>query len=261
MTHPKGYVSSDYLRMVAESVKHLKQRTYELMRVQPGQQVLDVGCGPASDTLQLGALVGSAGQVFGVDHDQGMIDEARQRARQAGVAAWVKHQRADFASLPFETGTFDACRSERLFQHLPDPAPTMAEMVRVTKGGGWIAVLDTDWGSASIDTTETDIERRLARVHADQAANNGYSGRRLYRLFRQQGLVDIKVEVHANWSTDYAFVRPATLLTAVERIALANGIVTEDELRRWHADLEQADADGLFFGCANQMLVAGRKPG
>jgi ubiquinone/menaquinone biosynthesis C-methylase UbiE len=259
MTQPKGYVSSEYLRMAGGSVKHLKERTYELMQVQRGQKVLDVGCGPASDTLQLGALVGPAGQVFGVDHDQAMVDEAEQRARQAGVAAWVKHKRAGSDSLPFETDTFDACRSERLFQHLPDPAPTVAEIVRVTKRGGWIAVLDTDWGSASTDTVETDIERRLARVHADMVAYNGYAGRQLYRLLRQQGLADIKIEVHPNWSTNYAFVRQVTLQPEVEREALAAGIVTEEEVTRLRRDFEQADAAGMFFACANQVLVVGRK--
>jgi len=260
MSHPKGYVSSDYLRMVGESVKHLKQRTYELMQVQPSQKILDVGCGPASDTIELGRLVGPEGQVFGVDHDQAMVDEAEARVREAGVSAWVHHKRAESNALPFEPDMFDASRSERLFQHLPDPESTIVEMVRVTKPGGTIVLLDTDWGSASTDTTEIDIERRLARVHADMAANNGYSGRGLYRLLRQQGLEDIKIEVYCNWSTSYTFAREATLLPEVERIALAAGIVTEEEVQRFRARCEQADAEGVFFGCVNQMLVVGRKP-
>jgi ubiquinone/menaquinone biosynthesis C-methylase UbiE len=259
MSHPKGYVSPEYLHMAGQSVRHLKQRTYELMQVGAGQKILDVGCGPASDTIELGKLVGQAGQVFGVDRDRAMVHEAETRAREAGVSAWVKHKQADSSALPFEPDTFDACRSERLFQHLPHPGPTVAEMVRVTKPGGLIALLDTDWGSASTDTTETDIERRLARVHADLAANNGYAGRQLYRLLKQNGAVDLKIEVYTNWSTDYAFTRQVTLLPEVERVALTAGIVSEEELQRWHSQCEKADAAGLFFGSANQMLVVGRK--
>ena len=171
----------------------------------------------------------------------------------------MKHKRAESDSLPFETGIFDSCRSERLFQHLSDPAATSAEMVRVTKPGGLVALLDTDWGSASFDTTENDIERRLARVHADLAANNGYAGRQLYRLVKQQKLVDVKIEVYSNWSTNYAFTREVTLLPEVERIAIQAGIVTEEEVARLRAECEQADAEGLFFGCANQILAVGRK--
>ncbi len=259
MDQPKGYVSSEYLRMVGESVKHLKRRTYELMQIKPGEKVLDVGCGPASDTLELGTFVGAQGQAWGVDRDPAMVEEADSRAREAGMAGWVKHERAESNALPFAADTFDACRSERLFQHLLDPAATLKEMVRVTRSGGRIVVLDTDWGTASTDTAENDVERRLARVHADMVANNGYAGRQLYRLFKQQGIVDVQIEVHCNWSTSYAFTREATLLPEVERIALEAGIVTEQEVKRLREQMEQADAEGMFFGCANQMLVAGRK--
>ena len=260
MAQPKGYVSSDYLKFAGESVQHIKQRTYELMQIRAGQNVLDVGCGPASDTIELGRLVGPEGQVFGVDHDPEMVAEAERRAQEAGVAAWVEHRLADSAALPFESGAFDSCRSERLLQHLPEPAPTVSEMVRVTKRGGLVLLLDTDWGSGSFDTVETDIERRLARAHAEVAANNGYAGRQLYRLLKQQGLVDVSIEIYPNWSTDYGFCRRVTIQPDVERAALEAGVVTEEELNRLHAAYEQADAEGAFFGCANQMLVVGRKP-
>jgi ubiquinone/menaquinone biosynthesis C-methylase UbiE len=260
MSQPKGYVDSDYLRLVGESVRHLKNRTYELLDLTPGKVALDVGCGPASDTIELGRLVGQQGRVFGADHDMAMLKDADARAGQAGVSAWVRHLRADSAALPFASDTFDAARSERLFQHLPDPRGTLAEMLRVTKSGGRVLVLDTDWGSNSTDTSEVDIERRLARAHADRAAHNGYAGRQLYRLFRQAGLQDVAVEVYVNWSTDYAFVRRATLLDEVERISVAEGLVTPEEVRRLREQLERADAEGTFFSSANQVLVVGKKP-
>lgn len=53
MSHPKGYVDSDYLQLVAGIVAQYKQRTYALMHVEPGHTVLDVGCGPGTDTIPL----------------------------------------------------------------------------------------------------------------------------------------------------------------------------------------------------------------
>src|SRR4051812_28551049 len=108
MTQPKGYVNTEYLQVVGEVVKHLKQRSYTLMQIQPGQKVLDVGCGPASDTIELAKLVGQTGQVCGVDYDQAMLDEADQRAEAAGVSRWVKHQWAAAHSLAFDSSYFDA---------------------------------------------------------------------------------------------------------------------------------------------------------
>ena len=107
MTQAKGYVDSDFLRLIEEMVATYKQRTYSLMQIESGHKVLDVGCGPGTDTIPLALLVGETGQVVGVDYDQEMLAEADQRAEEAGVGGWVTHQHADAAALPFEPNRFD----------------------------------------------------------------------------------------------------------------------------------------------------------
>lgn len=167
---------------------------------------------------------------------------------------------ADVQSLPFDPSYFDSCRSERLFQHLLNPVQALAEIRRVTKSDGWIVVYDTDWGSLSMDTVEIDIERRLVRFAADKIYNNGYAGRQLYRLFKQQNLLDISFEEHYITSLSYALARQIVKLDEVESEALKAGIITADELHRLHANFEQADREGVFFGGANMVMIAGRKP-
>jgi ubiquinone/menaquinone biosynthesis C-methylase UbiE len=260
MSHPKGYVDSDYLQLVARVVAQYKQRTYALMHMEPGHAVLDVGCGPGTDTIPLAQLVGNTGQVVGVDYDEAMIAEADQRAVEAGVSAWVAHRHAGATALPFESATFDSSRSERLFQHLPDPDPALSEMVRVTRSGGWVVVLDTDWNTLSVDTTEVEIEQRLKSYRLEHHVHNGYAGRQLYRLYKEQGLVDLAVEMCPIYVTDHAVDRRGAMWDEVEEGALAAGRVTAGELRRWHASLEQADAQGVYFASLTQTLVAGRKP-
>jgi ubiquinone/menaquinone biosynthesis C-methylase UbiE len=136
MSQPLGYVNADYLQKVGEQLRPRKQRSYQLMHVEPGQTVLDVGCGTGIDTIELAALVGSSGQVVGIDYDPDMVAKADQRAQESRVSAWVTHQQADVTQLPFEDNTFDACRSERVFQHLREPEKALDEIVRVTKSGG-----------------------------------------------------------------------------------------------------------------------------
>ncbi len=257
---PKGYVDTTFLHTTAELLNAFKQLTYERMGTQSGQKVLDVGCGPGTDTIPLAQYVGSSGQVIGIDYDAEMIAEANQRALKAGVSTWVTHKRADAVELPFESNYFDASRSERLFQHLLDPAKALSEMTRVTRSGGWVVVLDTDWGTMSADTSETETERRLVRVRAEHTLNNGYSGRQLYRLFKQQGLMDVSAQVCGFPITDYALARQIANPDELERKALALGVVTEQDLERLQAYWEQAAADGIFFGSGSLILASGRKP-
>lgn len=259
MSQAKGYVDSEYLQAAAKLLQQTKQRSYDVMQIRPGHRVLDVGCGPGTDTVALGLIVGSTGRVCGVDHDAAMVAEADERAKEAGVQAWVSHRQADAAALPWEADLFDASRSERLFQHLLRPEQALAEMVRVTKPGGWVVVLDTDWGSLSIDTEETDIERRLARVKAERCLHNGYSGRQLYRLFRRRQLQDITVKMIPTFVTNYALAREIATLDKIEKEALAAGVITQHELERWHASLEWAAGEGVLFGSASLVLVGGRK--
>jgi ubiquinone/menaquinone biosynthesis C-methylase UbiE len=256
----KGYVDTTYLVSVQKLLINFKLVIYEQMRIQPGHKVIDVGCGPGSDTIPLAQWVGRSGQVIGVDYDSDMIAEAEKRALKAGVNAWVIHKKADAISLPFESDYFDACHSERLLQHLHDPVKALAEMVRVTKSDGWIVAFDSDWGSLSIDTGEIETERRYVRFFTEQMANNGYSGRQLYRQFKQQGLVDVFAQMYGIPFTDYAFARYIMTMDRFEREAMASGVITDQDLDRLHTCWEQADAEGDFFASVSMILVSGRKP-
>jgi len=259
MSQLGDYIDPQYLDAMAELIQHNKQRTYTWMHIQPGHSVLDVGCGPGIDTIALAELVGPTGHVVGVDVDAAMIVEANRRAEQAGCCAWCPHLQGDATALPLETGAFDSCRSERLFQHVHNPAGILVEMARVTKPGGWVVILDADHGTWSIDTPEVDIERRLTRILAERMVINGYAGRQLYGLFKRQQFIDINVEIRPLYFTNYAQFRYGTQMNIIEREALSAGLVTEEELNLWQQKLEDAETAGTFFAQATGVLVAGRK--
>jgi len=257
---PKGYVDAAYLDLHKVLLGRAKQASYALLDLAPGHRVLDLGCGPATDTLALGELVGESGQVVGVDHDAEMVGEANRRAAAAGMDARVKHRQADATALPFEPEVFDAARSERVFQHLLDPERALAEMVRVTKPGGRIVVSDADWGTLSIDTPEVELERRLTRFLVERCVNNAVSGRRLPRQFKRQGIENVKVRLGHLQLTTYALAREVLVLDRIEPQALAAGIFTRDELARLQTSFAEADRGGYFFASVSGTTVSGRKP-
>lgn len=257
MSIPKGYVGTEYLQLLESQMMDFKLKSYAHMNIQTGDSILDVGSGPGSDTIHLADWVGATGKVIGLDHDPAMVAEADQRALKAGLGCLVKHQQGNATSLPFPDAHFHACRSERLFQHLLFPEQALFEMARVTKKGGSVVVLDTDWGTLSIHTSLPQIERRVIQFSNETCMHNSYSGRRLPQLFAAQGLRNISVEVLPYQITNYTLCREIIVLDRREQEALAAGAIGQDELDRWHEDLEALDRDGGFFVSFNLVLIAG----
>lgn len=255
----QGAAPADYLAAAAEMLGTVKQRSYELMRIGPGHRVIDVGCGPGLDTVKLAQRVGSEGWVVGVDRDQESLRAARQRAAAAGLDQRIAHQPAEAHALPFPPGTFHSARCERMLMHLRAPQPALREMARVLKPGGWLVLTEPDWGTLSIATTLTTIERRLAEIRADHTLPNGYAGRRLYQWLREHEFRRIEVDVAAIWSARLAEIRYLTFLDNVEAQALDLGFVSEHEIALWREDLETLDRAGHSFATMNLVTVAGRK--
>lgn len=259
MLNTKKHIDTDYLQLAAEITQPVKEASYDRMRLKPGQKVLDVGCGPGTDTITLAHKVGPGGMVVGIDFDADMVQKATERAQALGLSYQVAHRVANALHLPFETGEFDASRSERMFQHLLQPEKALDEMARITKQGGPVVVLDSDWATFSLDSKFTDLERRLARVRVEHCLTNGCSGRQLYRLFKQQGLVDITIDTFSLSMTQLNVARLISASEQVESIAIHLGIATDEECACWRADLQEADVKGVFFASLSMVLVAGCK--
>jgi ubiquinone/menaquinone biosynthesis C-methylase UbiE len=121
------------------AVRDEKRASLALLELEPGGAALDVGCGSGDDVIALAALVGPDGAAVGVDPSAAAIAEAKRRA--AGVPqASFREARAE--ELPFPDATFDACRSDRTFQHLADPEAALRELIRVARPGGRLAVTE-----------------------------------------------------------------------------------------------------------------------
>lgn len=259
MTAP-SLVDTQYLANAAATLQRYKQLSYAALHVPVAGTVLDLGCGPGTDTIPLAQLVVPQGWVVGVDVDAAMITAASQRAASAGVSDRVTHHLGDATRLPFAANAFDVARSERLFQHLDHPEQALAEMIRVTRPGGRIVVLDTDWATVSIASSEIDVERTLARVRAERYVRNGYAARTLYRLFREQGLQEIELTPLPLILTDYPLVRELGALDQVEELALATGAISLGELALWLEGLVEAEATQTFFASVTMILAVGQKP-
>jgi ubiquinone/menaquinone biosynthesis C-methylase UbiE len=123
-----------------------RERLVRLARLEPGQSVLDVGCGTGSLAIAAKRRVGPGGTVRGIDASPELIARARRKARKAGVD--VPFTIGVVEALPFPDGHFDAVLSTLMLHHLPREARRQCarEMRRVLKPGG--RVLAVDFGGA-----------------------------------------------------------------------------------------------------------------
>ncbi|MFN8475604.1 MAG: methyltransferase domain-containing protein [Anaerolineae bacterium] len=120
----------------------IREATVDLARIQPGDAVLDVGCGTGDLTLAAKSRAGASGLVCGIDAAPEMIEVAKEKAKRAG--ADVTFQVNTIEALPFADATFDVVLSSLMMHHLPDTLKRqgLAEVRRVLKPGGRLLILD-----------------------------------------------------------------------------------------------------------------------
>lgn len=118
---------------------------YLLDDLRDGLDVLDVGCGPGTITVDLARLV-APGRVVGIDTAQPVLVKAGELAAARGVEN-VLFETADVNALPYHEASFDVVHAHQVLQHLPDPVHALREMRRVLRPGGTLAVRDADYGA------------------------------------------------------------------------------------------------------------------
>jgi ubiquinone/menaquinone biosynthesis C-methylase UbiE len=109
--------------------------------VQPGQRVLEIGCGTGSLLVLLKQRQPGA-EIIGLDPDTAALDIGRRKARRAGLSVRLDNGFAD--ELPYPDGTFDRVLSSFMFHHLSRSVKeaTLAEVRRVLKPGGRFHMVD-----------------------------------------------------------------------------------------------------------------------
>ena len=194
------------------------------------------------------------GRLVGLDASEVMLAEARRRAREFDVP--ITFEVGDVQALPFPDDTFDVCRAERLLEHLTDPERALAEMVRVTRPGGRIVAFDFDWDTLIIDNPDKETTRTFVLSHSD-SIQNGWIGRQLPRLFKEQSLEGLSIDpvqifVHYVLA-ELAFGSHLALLQT-------NGTLDAGRAGQWWEYLQHADERGTLLISFTAFVVVGAKP-
>jgi ubiquinone/menaquinone biosynthesis C-methylase UbiE len=229
---------ADYMLRAAagEAGRAYKQRMLELMDLQEGHAVLDVGCGPGTDLPALAERVGDGGTVIGVDRDQDMLAQAR--ARTAGLRR-VEIREGDAHALPVAAGTMDRAKIDRVLMHVADPADVLAQLHRATRPGARIGLAEPDWDTLIVDAEDLETSRAFTRYTTAEVVRHATVGRSLARLAGRAGF---RVEaVHATTpvfrdvhEADHTLGLGRNLQKAIEE-----GHIDRARGRDWFAGLSQ----------------------
>jgi ubiquinone/menaquinone biosynthesis C-methylase UbiE len=133
----------------------LTQTVLELAAPQPGERVIDIGCGSGTTVLELARRVGPSGYVLGADISQQSVEKAQSRIAAAGLSQ-AEVSICDVSVHPFATDSFDLAFSRFGVMFFTDPTATFTNLRRGMKRGGRLtfAVFRTPqenpWGTAPV---------------------------------------------------------------------------------------------------------------
>ncbi|MEJ2886326.1 methyltransferase domain-containing protein [Actinomycetospora aeridis] len=236
-------------------LRELKALAIERTRTGPGRHVLDVGCGFGLETLRLARLVQPGGAVTGIDLSDDFIAEARRRAAAAGLEVDLVPGNAE--ALPFPDDAVDVARAERVLIYLDAPDKALAELVRVTRPGGRIAVIEPDFDTNTVNVPDAGLVRAVLAHEADTAVVNPRLVRDLRGDLTALGLTDVLIESRmVVFSPDLAVQYFAGIGTA----AATAGAIDAAAGRRWTDTVEALHREGRLFGAIGYYLVTATVP-
>ncbi|MFT3889743.1 MAG: methyltransferase domain-containing protein [Arachnia sp.] len=258
--HHESVLRSHRSRTAANSAAYL------LPHLRPDMRILDVGAGPGTISADLAQLTQ---HVTLTEISDDVLELSRAYLAERGVTN-ASFDVQDVHALTYADGTFDVVHAHQVLQHVADPVRALAEMRRVTKPGGLVAVRDSDYAAFTWYPESPRLDSWLSLYRQTARANGGEpdAGRRLLAWAHQAGFDDVTAtsstwcyadkETRAWWGGLWA---DRITGSAIARQIVDAGLAGAEELdeiadgwRTW-----AADPDGWFSVLHGEILC--RKTG
>jgi len=212
----------------------------EEAQLQPGETVLDVGCGTGVLDRWLARRTSGANPIVAVDIHRTLLREAIALAKSENLQGLITFQPGNAEALPFRDNSFDVVLSATVMELL-DADQMLREMIRIAKPGGKVAVVvrAVDMRSHANLPLRAELKRKVESLPNGVAGERGCADVSLYRRFHQAGLADVRMFPQLAAYTDRG-----RLHDVQERILAA---LSPEEAHEWTVAVGQAEAQGTFF--------------
>jgi len=234
-----------------------REQFLRLLQLRAGERVLDVGSGPGFLADAMAQAVGPTGAVCGVEISEPLLAFARAGSSKR---PWIEYRHGDAVQLPVSADSFDVAVSTQVLEYVADVDTAIAELFRVLRRGGRVAIMDTEWDSAVWHTSDRErMQRVLAawEVHAPHAR----LPRRLRGKLQRAGfrVDDAQVLTLFNPTFD-----PETysnrMIDMIAAFVRGRGGIAPEEAQAWAQELRQLGAQGEYFFSLNRYVFLATKP-
>ena len=229
--------------------------------------VVDVGCGTGHDLLELAKRVGHEGHVIGVEINPELASRALVLVAENALTATVEVRCEDGEALSLADVSVDAIRADRALQYFPQPERALAEMWRVLRPDGRLAVVEPDWkligidpGSASGQNDDSALDQLLRWYQHEWP--QPLIGRRLYGILHAMGnqhWSEVQVQPVAFAVNDWRLVDSIVEVRGTVAAILNEDPSVRDEMQGWLTTLSEADRQGTFFAIVPLVFATARK--
>ncbi|HYQ81450.1 MAG TPA: methyltransferase domain-containing protein [Anaeromyxobacteraceae bacterium] len=157
-------------------------------------RILDAGCGTGEIASRLAALYPAA-TVLGVDVLDAPLELARRR--HGALHPRLRFEKGSVFQLDLPAASFDLAVCRHVIQAIPEPERALAELVRVTRPGGWVHVLAEDYGMIHFPPRRLDPDQfwpEVPRQFGRSAGTDMFVGRRTWSILRGLGLERVEVD-------------------------------------------------------------------
>ncbi|MBV8088215.1 MAG: methyltransferase domain-containing protein [Alphaproteobacteria bacterium] len=229
----------------------------DLSHIQPGEVILEVGGGSGVVLRELARRTAGSNPILAIDINPYLLREAAALAKAAGLAARMTFQEGSAEAIPLAADSVDIAFSFTVMEE-GDADRMLAELVRVTRPGGRIAVIVRSrdlpsWANLPISAALRAKVDKPGLIGAGVAAA-GCADASLYSRFYAAGLTELKC------FPQLVAITPAE----VSRFAISQqqilAMLTADEAAEWRSAAARAAAEGTFFIATGHHCAVGTKP-
>ena len=231
-------------RLMAESIAGTTRRSAILneLQIEPGDTIIDVGCGAGHLLTHLAKAVGSNGKVYGLDPSKSQIDQANLRCMEFENVELIERN-ADNSQL--QNDCCHSATSTQALEYIPDVDLALDEITRILKPGGAFVNVSILWEHFKFYGVDQKLNEKIHDSFKAHCSHQmlpmdlpGKLDRRGFKNVKDKSLAFVITRRDGNSPARYTE-------DVMANFALTQGISAE-EISDWKRQLEQAEQEGRF---------------